>query len=49
MNKNKFLVGTLAVQAVVGLAYLAISPRFAKSWLYHKKIFKNEVINPTSV
>ena len=45
MNRNKVLVSTLA-GAALGLAYLAISPRFAKTWLYHKKIFKNEVANP---
>lgn len=45
MSRKNALVTTLA-GAALGLAYLAISPRFAKSWLYHKKIFKNEVANP---
>lgn len=44
MNKTSVMVGALAT-ATLGLAYLVLSPRFAKS-LYHKKIFKNEVENP---
>jgi hypothetical protein len=40
MSRKNALVTTLA-GAALGLAYLAVSPRFAKSWLYHKKIFKN--------
>ena len=47
MNRNKFMVGAaLALPAVLGLAYLTVSPRFAKTWLYHKKIFKSEENNP---
>ena len=46
MNRNKLLVSAFALPALLGLAYLAISPKFAKNWLYHKKIFKSEEDNP---
>ncbi len=46
MNRNKLVVGAFATAAALGLGYLAVSPRFAKKWLYHKKIFKSEEDNP---
>jgi alpha-beta hydrolase superfamily lysophospholipase len=37
---SKLITSALAIAAAIGITYIAMSPRYAKTWFYQKRVFK---------